>query len=133
MDIRTEWEDAGRTAIRITYGRGWSWEEFMAADQQVQALLNTLDRRADLILDLRGAVIPPSLASNLPELATRSALVHPNCGIVLVVGTDPFIHHLWEIFRGVYRQLARRVFLFAGLEEALAFHTSRRSGDAPPA
>jgi hypothetical protein len=118
MSITTEWADKDCRVIRSTYRCRWGPADFMANEALIQTMLASVEHPVDIMLDMTHACVPASMASHLPALVMDAVVTQPNAGLIIIVGTDPYVHHLWEIFRVMYRQLGQRVLLVETLEDA---------------
>lgn len=126
-NIVAAWDNEEKTIIRVTYGLTWTWDDYFQADQAAQALLDSVDHRVDLILDMLNTALPADSLSRIPTLIRAGiGLARPNTGIVVLVGTSGYLRTLISAFQKVYPQESRRVFLVETLDEAYALIASKR-------
>jgi len=119
MDISINWTDDTHQCVHIIYGMYWTWDEFFKIDDTARTMLDSIDHKADFILDLRDAILPKNVVGQFPRFAHGAAsLTHPNSRLVVLVGTNAHLRTLLGVFQKVYSVAARRVFLVDTLDEA---------------
>jgi len=95
MKISVEWDTEEKKAIKITYQRHWTWDDFNAAYVQMLELLDSIDSRVDIIFDIRKSGFPPNGASsNFKRVAETN---HPNAGRIIFVAPTMLIFFIKNI------------------------------------
>ena len=51
--MQVEWDNAGRTAIRVIFEEPWDWTDLDKASALVDVLLGTVPHRAAIVLDMQ--------------------------------------------------------------------------------
>src|SRR5689334_22897552 len=93
--ITIDWSDDTHQCIHAIYGQGWDWPEFFATDETAKAMLDTLDHKADFILELADEVLPKNVVGQFPQLVRRAAsLTHRNSRRVVIVGSGSHVQIL---------------------------------------
>jgi hypothetical protein len=119
MDISINWTDDTHQCVQIVYGMYWTWDEFFKIDDTARAMLDSIDHKADFILDLRDAILPKNVVGQFPRFARGAAsLTHPNSRLVVLVGTNPHLRTLLGVFQKVYAVASRRIFLVDSADDA---------------
>jgi hypothetical protein len=128
--IRIDWSDETHSCIHAIYGHGWDWPEFFATDETAKAMLDTLDHKADFILELEDVVLPKNVVGQFPQFVRGAAsLTHPNSRRVVIVGSGSHVQILLSIFQKVYPAAAKKVFLAASADEAHRILDSMLAGE----
>ncbi len=106
MPITIRWFNAEHTIIQYEFEGRWSWEELHAAIEQVQALMNSVDHRVDIIVDVSGSRGIP--AGAITQMRGGTLKASENWGMGVFVGTGAFIKALLNTFSRVYPQMGER-------------------------
>lgn len=123
--IVTEWDDAERTIMRVTYQPGWGWTDMdqnMVIETQ---MLDSVSHKVDVIADFRGTNLPPGAISRLPKIAQSPPYVHANSGEVVMVGSPAFMEEVVGVYKRVYGQAAKLT-MVNDLAEARALIQTKR-------
>ncbi len=91
MTIEVVWDDEAHTVIRHIFSERWTWEEFFAAIDEAQVMIDTAPGPIGVIIDGRAETMqmPPNMLSNGRTVLSRA---HPRTKIVVVVIRNPFIN-----------------------------------------
>ena len=92
--ITVEWANETKTAINCRLPKGWTWEDFYAAQKEVDALIDTVPGIVDTIfLPEESGHPPPSTLTHLRNVTLRrhkryglSILVDPNAYMQVLLG-----------------------------------------------
>lgn len=94
MGIHAQWDNETKTAIHSVADGEWDWDDAYAITMQINAMIESVQRKVDLIIGddmpLRGKV-PPNAVTHWRN-AYRN--LHPNAGLIVIVGVDPFVRAL---------------------------------------
>lgn len=94
MRIHAQWDNEAKTAIHATAVGEWDWDDAYAVTMQINAMIESVDHKVDLIIGNEGErrdKIPPNAVTHWRN-AYRS--LHPNAGLIVIVGGDPFVQVL---------------------------------------
>jgi hypothetical protein len=125
MAIRVEWDDPNQTALRYTYEGSWNWDEFQQAHRQARLMLDTVDHKVDVIIDVvQTGILPNNILSRANSIPRDR---HPNEGTVIIVGANPLIRFLYDVARRIYAEVIdyRGYRIVSNLEEARSIARSR--------
>jgi hypothetical protein len=125
MAIRVEWDDPDQTALRYIYEGSWNWDEFQQAKKQARLLMDSVDHKVDVIIDVvQTGVLPNNILSRANSIPRER---HPNEGIIIIVGANPLIRFLYDVARRIYAEVIdyRDYQMVASLEEARRITRSR--------
>lgn len=125
MTIRVEWDDPNQTALRYTYEGSWNWDEFQQARRQARLMLDTVDHKVDVIIDVvQTGILPNNILSRASSIPRDR---HPNEGTVIIVGANPLIRFLYDVARRIYAEVIdyRGYRIVSNLEEARSIARSR--------
>ena len=120
MGITNTWDNEEKTIIHQAYVGTWSWDEFDAAQQESGAMLDSVDHRVDLIINIEKSTIPDvrTALTKFPDIANVPALTHPNAGLAVIAGARQLAATLIEAFGEFYKPAADKIEIAATLEEA---------------
>ncbi|MBN2472781.1 MAG: hypothetical protein JXN59_18805 [Anaerolineae bacterium] len=76
MSILVEWDNVGRTALRLGYENTWNWRDHMLALDAANTLMNTVQHPVDLVLDLQHSMPLPE--STTWHVTQPHARLHDN-------------------------------------------------------
>jgi hypothetical protein len=122
VSISVDWDNPQQTSLRITFARGWTWEQLHAAVQQADDLIISVPHTVHLLIDIRQASgLPGDFITRAGELFAQGE-ARSNEGQKIVIGAGGLIRVAYNTFLMVYgQQLEGRPFSFAGsLDEARA-------------
>jgi hypothetical protein len=117
--IITEWDNDGKTIMRVTYQPGWTWDDLDGNLLLEEEMLNSVDHKVDVIADFRGTQLPPGAISRLPKIAQSPPYTHPNSGAMVMVGSPAFMKEVVGVYKRVYGQAAKLTMVH-DLDEARA-------------
>ena len=121
MSISVSWANEQQTIIRLKYGPAWTWEDWLNADRQAMAMLDAAHTPVDLLHDARDTVMPNNTLSVLPGILRQtSGIKHPNAGLMIVVGAEPFLEIVVSVFKRAYSHHAQQILLSPTMESACA-------------
>lgn len=120
MSIEVNWANNTRSAIHLTFERGWTRESLNQAIEQADAMIVSADHTVHLIIDIRNSGgIPRDFITVAGDLFAQGE-ARTNEGQRVVVGAGMMMRTAYKGLRNVYgTHLNNRPFLFASsLEEA---------------
>lgn len=123
--IRVEWDDEEKTILYYRFGPGWTWEDFWAAHDVVNAMLAEVPHQVDLIADFEGSRLPA--LRDLGQFRRAQEIMAEQIGVVVVTGGQPFLDALVTAFSRIYEQYAARLLTAESADEARALLAQRRS------
>ena len=124
MGIQLRWYDDAQSMIYWRFEDGWAVEDLQAALADNRQMLNTVQHRVDLIMDVsQGGLIPPDV---IRFLRYHPIETHPLSHMKIVIGTNEYLRLFWPNVAPLTPRRWR--LLFAGsLEEALTMIEQDRS------
>jgi len=105
--IEVEWADAEQRVVRWQFTWPWTWDEFYAAQQHMDDLIDSVDGIIDtVIFPAQNSRMPPSAISNLRRILRQR---HPRLGLVVLVGMNNFVLEIvrfsTQIIPGISKQI----------------------------
>lgn len=114
--ITVEWANEAKTVVRWRFINTWTWDDFYAAQKEVDAMIDTVDGIVDGIILTSASQNLPSGA--LPHLRKITIQRHKRYGLSYVVGSGVYLTTVLNILAKVVREETIR---FVGTEvEAFA-------------
>jgi hypothetical protein len=100
MPILPHWNDENKTSIVISYQGHWSWDEFQAAVESTNVLMNSVDYPVVLIHDtLQGSTLPSG--NIVAHGKTAIAGFANNLALIIVVLNSSLIRTFLNIVAGL--------------------------------
>ena len=93
MSIFSRWDNLQQTIMQIVFEKGWTWADYVQAENEIDARLDSVDWQVHLIIDMRGAQALPG-GSALSEIMRSFAEGHDNLGMVVIVGANKVLQLL---------------------------------------
>jgi hypothetical protein len=124
--IITQWDNAEKTIMRVTYQKGWTWDDMMQNFAIETAMLDEAAHRVDVIAEFGNTDLPPGAIMRLPKIAVSPPYTHPNGGEVVMVASPGFIQEVVNIYKKVYGVAAKLVTVRT-VEEAHALLKQKRA------
>lgn len=118
MGIAVVWDNPEHTIIRYIYNGQWSLDNFYQALSESHQLMDTVDYRVGLIIDMQNSkLVPNGVLSHGKNVSMRN---HRNQGKSIIVGAGGLVRTLFDVYRKVYRtSFDDSAFLFvSNLDEA---------------
>jgi hypothetical protein len=104
MGITAVWDNDEKTIIRYIYDGSWTWDDFYTAFGQAYKMIDTVNHRVDIIVDVRmSSLLPQNALSRGRQLSTST---HTNQGRTIVVGANALMRSVSNIFNKVYTKAA---------------------------
>lgn len=89
MSIKVEWDNEEKTTIRFTYLGHWTLPEFYTTVDQSNAMMAEVDRKVNVIIDVRKSSFLPS--NFISVMRTMPSKASSNTGNIVMVGANSFI------------------------------------------
>ena len=126
MAMTVVWDDDARTIVRYDVEGSWTWDDYQDSLVELNSLLDTVDHKVDVIINIRSGKWIPEDVFNRFNHDMRQR--HPNIGRLQVfVGAGMLIQILVASFMRIYGRAVDIEFLFADtLEEARQLIHERR-------
>lgn len=124
--MQVEWDNAGRTAIRVVFTEPWDWEQLDQASALVDVLLGTVPHRAAIVLDMEACQgLPEGYLWQFRRFYQRSL---PNAGPLVLVSRHSLIATLAGTLNRLpdFKSPDRPIFSATTLEAARALLRQRR-------
>ncbi len=116
MGITVFWDDDARTIIRHIYQGGWDWSDFYKALQEANAMMDGVNYKVGLIIDVQGSGLVPSGA--ISQIGGLRGQAHRNSGMAVLVGSNMLVRLLYDIFEKAYRGTDANFVMVSTLDEA---------------
>ncbi len=101
MSITVIWDNPEQTIIRYIYNGQWNLDNFYHALQESREMMDTVNRRVGLIIDVQNSkLVPNGVLSHGKNVSLRK---HPNQGKSIIVGASGFVRTLFDVYKRVYR------------------------------
>lgn len=86
MPIVIEWDNEAQHVILATYSGRWTWEDLANADTTMQQMIDNVNGRAHLIIDVTKNVwFPPDIAEHSDRIVNT---IDPRLGMIVLVGRE---------------------------------------------
>lgn len=100
MAISVDWDSPEHRAVLYVFAAEWTWDELIDAAQADDALLESVDHTVHAILDGSQVLrMPGNLTGRMHEF---SPLIHPNLGLIILVGADKWAELILSLFYRIY-------------------------------
>jgi len=101
MGITVIWDNPEQTIIRFIYDGAWNLDNFYHALQESRDLMDKVDHRVGLIIDVQNSkLVPNGVLSHGKNVSLRK---HANQGKSIIVGASGFVRTLFDVYKKVYR------------------------------
>jgi hypothetical protein len=101
MSITVVWDNPEQTIIRYIYNGQWSLDNFYQALQESREMMDTVNHRVGLIIDVQNSkLVPNGVLSHGKNVSLRK---HANQGKSIIVGASGFVRTLFDVYKKVYR------------------------------
>lgn len=120
MSITVAWDNPEKTILRQTYTGRWTWNQFYAASEQTRDLMDSVDHRVDILIDMRhSSTLPQNAMSHIGVVERR----HRNQGRIVAVGVNQLIQLMFRIVLPIRPHLAEYILIVRTMDEAYAVLT----------
>ena len=130
MGITVRWDDVMDRVVLMTFRGAWSWDEYRAAANEMQAMIDTVNGRVDRIQDVLSnvLVLPPAFALKAEEL---EAQLDKRLELTVVVGND-MNHDVLDSLAANNRFIQAHFRFVSSLAEARRLIAESRGQGGPP-
>jgi hypothetical protein len=101
VSIKVAWDNPDKTIIAFQVSGMYSWAEMHESMEEKFALLDTVDHKVCILMDMREA--GPLPGPVLPNLKRMITMVHPNEGTNVIVGARGIMPILFDLIVKPYR------------------------------
>lgn len=119
MSVYVQWDSAERRAVVWTLTGRWSWNEFQAAWEMMQAMLESVEHKVDFIYDVRHMSMLP--ADTITRLKGSYLNAPAKVEQLLAVGVDANLQLFWNTFTDLPYANHLKMTYFDSLEDAIAY------------
>ena len=124
LRITVQWDNEEHTLVRWDFIGAWDWNDFLAAQQASNDLINSVPHTVHIIGDVsRSAQLPPGA---IARFRTFKRVDPENAGRVVLVGASIYIRTIVDIFRGMFPKTGGNFTFANSLEEARSELTAKR-------
>jgi hypothetical protein len=120
MPIRTEWETDEKKVLLSIYEGKWDLDEFYAAVQVINTMMDTVDHEVNIILDMHNSrALPKGFIGAIRHTGKQR---HPCLGTMVLVGGNTLVRMFNDMFLKLYPRpsSSRAMYMVANYEEAHA-------------
>ena len=119
MPIIIEWHNESKTVVMQRYDGRWTWEEFYTAcTQDTAGLMRTVPHTVHIFADFSKAQGVP-IGGAMLHARTVMQQYPPNWGTLTIIGANPFVNLLVDMFRRTFStSLGGKTFTAATTEDA---------------
>ena len=119
MAIKFQWYDSKKTVILLVPEKTWTWDDYLAIQQELFAMIDSTDNMVHYLMDLQQSRnLPLGALNKLPAIFSQK---HPRRGKTIVVGASSAIRNLWKLLQTVIPQSREpRYHFLENMEEAEA-------------
>ncbi len=100
MPIQVAWGNDEKTILKFTYQGNWDLRDFYQATDRSNDLLSEVAHTVALIQDVQGSKMIPN--GFMGAIGNINRKIHPNAGMVIMLGINPFARAFIELYRRVY-------------------------------
>ncbi len=120
MPINVVWKDETRTVLVFVYEGNWDLNDFYQATDKANSLLDEVTHQVNMVLDVRGSKMIPN--GFMTALSNSYRNIHPNSGILVMVGINAFARAFIGLFRKVYpgKDSKKPIYFAGNYDEAQA-------------
>jgi hypothetical protein len=135
MPIEVNWETDEKHVVHVIYVGRWSIEDAYASRAEIRTLIKQVDYQVDSIHDMRqSGFLPPSILTHTREFMAEKI---PQVGLIVIVGTHPFVQAMYNVFYKVYPRIVenknfRMVGSLEAAHELIQKQQSQRSAELIP-
>jgi hypothetical protein len=96
LGIHAVWDNPEKTVILQSFDDPWDWDDVIAAQYEINSLLDTVTYKVHLISDMKKTPrIPGNYFEEMSKLVDN---VHPNVGLSITVTANPLLKEMFYIF-----------------------------------
>jgi len=118
MSIHVKWFNTSKTIILQEYHTPWNWKMYHNAAKEIDQMLDSVNYPVDVIVDFSdGAVLPAKALSHFRRAVMD---IHPNRGLVILVGMNPYLAALQDVLQQMVPHSTARSRIAETLDEAIA-------------
>lgn len=118
MPINVMWKDQEKTMLAFLFEGTWNLNDFYQANQKSNSLLDEVTHSVTLVMDVQGSKMIPN--GFMGALSNASRKIHPNTGIVVMVGVNAFARAFISLYRKIYpeKEGEKSIYFAANYDEA---------------
>jgi len=125
MGVAVKWLDRKKTIVRYAFTDGWTWEELEAVAGKVDAMIESVPYRVDVILDFSNSLTEPP-HQMLAHLRSGPLNSSKNWGGGVFVGISPFMRVILNTFMRIEPALSSRYAIAHTVKDARVLITQWR-------
>lgn len=115
------WHDETQKVILYDFPRQWGWADLFSAIEAAAALMDTVDHKISVVLDLtKSHTIPNLNLASMQKLVTAPTTSHPNMTYFYIVGAKGYIRTMMDIFGRLFPKAIQQYKTASSVEDALA-------------
>ena len=123
MPISVQWDNPDKTLLRWNFEGKWTWDDYYAAMEQNNALLDSIQSKADLLIDMQQTNI---VAAGFTSQFRRISQFHPKAGFAIIVLNSRFIEIMLNMLMNFQPAMRLRLSSRTRLKKAFKFGTNAR-------
>jgi hypothetical protein len=119
MGIRVEWFDPAKQSIYFCFEGTYTWDELFASIEEATGLLNTVDYRVNMVVDVTQSMhIPPVSPTKLQKVAQAATMNPDLIRTGIVIGAIPYMQTMFDLYRRLYPRSAAKFQFVRTMTEA---------------
>jgi hypothetical protein len=116
MSVTVSWDNQQHTALRFDYEGEWTWEEWYAAMDEAETVINLHGDIVHFIHNVGNSMyLPKNAMTNFKQNAIH---FHAMVGMTFIVSDNHFIKVMFNTFKRFAREWAARYHFVATVDEA---------------
>ncbi len=120
MPIQVKWLDEEHKIILNKYTGKWDWTELFNAIEQSASLMDTVDHKVAVILDMSATNHVPTLnLGAMQKIVGARTSHHPNMTHFYMVGIKVYVRAMTDIFSRLFPRAFAQYKVVKSVEEAL--------------
>src|SRR5688572_13038796 len=117
MPIQLVWDNENKTTLRYIYTGKWTWDELHLSITEGQRLMQSVEYKVHLIIDLSDSRLIPS-GSFTSQIRGASSRMPDNTGLVVIVGNSLMLKVIQKVMSVIPGRESKKGFVLSTLEEA---------------
>lgn len=121
MGVKLSWDNKEKTIIRYDFTEPWTWDDFRAALDADDEMIESVDHVVHLLYDMMNIrSAPPNMLAKLPQIVN---VINPRLGLIVIAANYVWIQSIGEIF---YKSYGRSIEGLKGLKIARSLDEARQ-------
>jgi hypothetical protein len=127
MPISVQWDNPDKTLLRWNFEGKWTWDDYYAAMEQNNALLDSIQSKADLLIDMQQTNI---VAAGFTSQFRRISQFHPKAGFAIIVLNSRFIEIMLNMLMNFQPAMRHQVIVTDSIEKGFQIWNERQANQS---